>query len=47
MELVKSTFWWYSNYMTSTCIYVYIYLFIYLFIHLLGMHDMKNLNRYR
>ncbi len=22
MELVKSTFWWYSNYMTSTCIYM-------------------------
>ncbi len=21
IELVKSTFWWYSNYMTSTCIY--------------------------
>ncbi len=24
----KSTFWWYSNYMTSTCIYIYIYIYI-------------------
>ncbi len=21
---IKSTFWWYSNYMTSTCVYIYI-----------------------